>query len=94
MSQITGYIQKELLILVFVLYFVGVGLKKIKIVPDNYIPLLIGIVGIALSCLYVLGMEGWSYSSVYSGICQGILCAGMSVYANQIYKQLKNKGDT
>ncbi|MBS5583227.1 phage holin family protein [Pseudoruminococcus massiliensis] len=32
------------------------------------------------------------WTAIFAAITQGILCAGASVYANQIYKQIK-KGD-
>ena len=91
MNEIVNYIEPELIVLIPVLYFVGIGLKKHRRIKDSYIPLLLGISGVLMSCLYMFGMKGFSLISLFMAICQGILCAGMSVYSNQIYKQLKNR---
>lgn len=87
-------IKPELLILIPVLYFVGIGLKHLQKIADNYIPLLLGIAGIILAALYVLATttctspNDW-FMAVFVGLTQGVLCAGCSVYANQIVKQLQ-----
>lgn len=46
------YIKSELLVLVPVLYIIGLGLKKSKM-KDKWIPLVLGIIGIALSAVWV-----------------------------------------
>lgn len=85
----TDYIQPELLILVPVLYLIGESLKKSKIIPSKYIPIYLGVIGILLSLLYMISEYGEaSIKMAFSAITQGILCAGASVYANQIYKQI------
>lgn len=87
----TEYIKPELMVLAIVLYFVGVGLKKSQ-VKDKWIPFLLGMGGVLLATVYVLatavlsGMQN-ILLAVFTGITQGILCAGTSVYANQLYKQ-------
>ncbi len=85
-------IKPELLTLVPVLYLLGMGLKKSVFVKDNYIPLVLGGMGVILSCLYLVGMApiaGWrdALLLLFSGITQGILTAGASVYVNQLLKQ-------
>ena len=87
-----NYIKPELLILIAVLYFIGVGLKKSTTVKDSQIPLALGVCGIILAVLWVLGtsqvqtcQEGMI--AAFTAITQGILCAGCSVYANQLVKQ-------
>lgn len=85
-------IKPELLTLVPVLYLLGRGLKKSVFVKDNYIPLVLGGTGVVLSCLYLVGMApiaGWrdALLLLFSGITQGILTAGASVYVNQLLKQ-------
>ena len=85
------YIKTELLILVPVLYFIGLGLKKSKL-PDKWIPLTLGAISIVLSSIWVLsvsccnGVEEIA-AAVFTAITQGILLAGTSVYVNQIYLQ-------
>ena len=89
------YIKTELLILIPVLYFIGIGLKKSRI-PNKWIPLLIGSVAIGLSAIWVIATS--DINSVKEGACalftaltQGILTAGASVYANQLYVQSKKE---
>lgn len=87
-----NYIKPELLILIAVLYLIGIGLKNSMIVKTSRIPLVLGLCGIILAILWVLGtshvqtyQEG--LIAAFTAITQGILCAGCSVYANQIIKQ-------
>ena len=82
------YIQPELLVLVAVLYFVGMGLKT-STVKDKYIPVILGIAGIAMATLYVIASVGFSAMAVFTGITQGIICAGVAVYINQLIVQSK-----
>ena len=87
------YIKSELLILIPVLYFVGIGLKKSKI-SDKFIPLLLGIASITLSAIWVLSTSDVACFkdvclAIFISITQGILLAGASVYVNQLYIQSK-----
>lgn len=92
MDTFMNYIKPELLILIAVLYFIGIGLKNSTMVKDSRIPLVLGLCGIILAILWVLGtsqvqkyQEGMI--AAFTAITQGILCAGCSVYANQLVKQ-------
>lgn len=92
MEQIMNYIRPELLVLVPVLYFVGAGLKKAAFFADRYIPLALGACGVLLAVVYVLAtsaMNGWQdvLLAAFTAITQGVLCAGCSVYVNQLVKQ-------
>lgn len=82
------YIQPELLILVAVLYFIGMGLKTSS-VKDKYIPVILGVAGVAMATLYTVASVGISAMSIFTGITQGVICAGVAVYVNQIIKQSK-----
>ena len=62
-------------------------LKKSKL-KDNYIPIILGVVGVVVGVAYCGIFEGWSVEGILSGIVQGVLMAGCSVYVNQIIKQL------
>ncbi len=89
------YIKSELLILVPVLYIIGLGLKKSKM-KDKWIPLVLGITGITLSAVWVAATSQIATiqevsTALFTAITQGILTAGASVYANQLYVQA-NKG--
>lgn len=89
---ILDYVKPELVVLAIVLYFVGIGLKKAQDIKDKYIPLILGGIGIALSALWVLASGPLDtpqevLMAVFTSIVQGILVAGLSVYANQLVKQ-------
>lgn len=85
------FIKPELVILIPVLYLVGMALKK-SMIADKHIPWILGAVAIVLSSLFILGTTyitgaNEAFMAIFSGITQGILCAGASVYVNQIVKQ-------
>ncbi len=92
-----SYVKPELLVLIPVLYFIGMGLKKIQTVADKYIPLLLGSAGVLLALLWVLAGSKLAgiqdiLRAAFAAITQGILCAGCSVYIHQLGKQ-HGKGD-
>lgn len=89
------YVKTELLILVPVLYLVGTGLKKSKL-PDKWIPTALGIFAVALSFVWTIATAEISgrqevASAIFTAVTQGILAAGASVYANQLYVQAKKE---
>lgn len=89
------YIKTELLILVPVLYFLGIGLKKSKL-PDKWIPIVLGVSAVVLSAIWVIATANISgvqeaASAIFTAVTQGILVAGTSVYANQLYVQAKKE---
>lgn len=86
MEQLQEYIKPELLILIPVLYFIGIGLKQSK-AKDKFIPWILMACGIVLSTLYVFGTSEITMIAAFTAITQGILCAGASVYVNQLVKQ-------
>ena len=90
-EMLKEFIKPELLILIPVLYLVGMSLKKSQI-ADKHIPLILGSISVVLSFLFILStsaINGYQEAlmCVFSGLTQGILCAGASVYVNQIIKQ-------
>ena len=89
------YIKTELLILVPVLYFIGIGLKKSKM-PDKWIPAVLGLSAVVLSAVWVIATAEISglqetAAAIFTAITQGVLVAGASVYANQLYVQAKKE---
>ena len=93
MMNYQEYIKSELLILIPVLYFIGVAIKKSNI-ANKWIPIILGTISIILTLLWV------AYSSnivtlsdvafaIFISVTQGILIAGVSVYVNQIFVQSK-----
>ena len=96
MEIITEYVKPELLIVSAALYFLGVWLKKTEKFPDKYIPFILSIIGIILSCIWVLATSQLTgYQSVlmaiFTAIVQGILVAALSTHANQLWKQSKKE---
>lgn len=85
---IVEYLKPELLVLIPVLYFIGLALKKSSL-NDKYIPLVLGCISIVLASVYLLATEGWNTNILWLGPTQGVLAAAGSVYSNQVYKQLK-----
>ena len=91
-NMLREYIKPELLVLVVVLYFIGMGIKNTELIKDKYIPIILGILGIIISAIYIIATSSInSYQQVltviFTAIVQGILVAGASVYVNQIIKQ-------
>lgn len=89
------YIKTELLVLIPVLYFVGIGLKKSKI-PDKWIPITLGVSAVILSAIWIVSTTDISglqeiASAIFSAVTQGVLLAGASVYVSQIYIQAKKE---
>lgn len=87
MEEILQYISPDLIIVVAVLYFVGKALKKVQTVSDNLIPFLLGFAGIIICGLYEVGTMGFCLEAMFAAVVQGVLCAGMSVYVNNLIKQ-------
>lgn len=89
------YVKTELLILVPVLYFLGLGLKKSNL-PDKRIPSVLGVVAVVLAAVWVFATSDVSSLKdvaygVFTAATQGVLVAGASVYANQLYIQAKKE---
>ena len=92
--DVSCYIHSELFVLIPVMYFIGLALKKSK-VKDRWIPLMLGAVSVALCVIWVLSTSpihsgAELFSAIFTALTQGVLIAGASVYANQIFKQTKN----
>lgn len=90
-----SYLKTEFLILVPVLYFIGIGLKKSKL-PDKWIPLTLGVLAVMLSAIWVIATTDISNLqkaafAIFTAVTQGVLAAGMSVYANQLYIQARKE---
>ena len=78
-----NYIVDNCLILIPVLYIIGMILKNLEFIKDKYIPLILLPIGIALA-IAVKGIE-------VNSVIQGVLITGVTVYGNQIFKQLSKK---
>ena len=94
MEELFAFVKTDYTIIIAVLYFVGVGLRKLKAFPNNYIPLCITLAGIGLAALSSLSRLP-DYANLaalaFDSIAQGVLCPGMSVYVNEFIKHTLKK---
>lgn len=95
-SMVKEMIKPELLVLVPVLYVMGAGLKAAPQVANQSIPLILGGIGVLLSVLFVgatTALSGYQdiCMAAFVAVTQGILCAGGSVYMDQLKKQSKGE---
>ena len=74
------YITENALVLIPVLFIIGQVIKGIEKVADKYIPIILLPIGILGS----IALSGVSADSVI----QGILVVGVTVYGNQLAKQI------
>lgn len=89
MEEIASYIDPELLVLIPVLYLIGAAIKRYGS-DDRVIPLVLGLMGMMMACLYGLATmkAGDTVAmTLFTGIIQGIFCAAAAVYSHQLYKQ-------
>ena len=92
MYELNEFIKPELLVLIPVLYLLGMAYKKSQI-PDKYIPAILGAASVILCTMYLIGtsyiegLQEW-LMALFTGFTQGVLCAGASVYMNQVVKQI------
>lgn len=86
------FIKPELATLIPALYAIGAMLKHTEKIKDNYIPLILTVISLVLTCLYVFSVEAVTGMSIFTAIVQGVICAACAVYGNQLYKQA-TKGD-
>lgn len=90
-EMLKEFIKPEFILLIPALYIIGIGLKK-SAIYDKWIPLLLGGLSVILCGIYVLATTeiiGWQsvLLGIFTAVVQGILCAGASVYVNQVIKQ-------
>ena len=92
LDQIMNYVKPELLIVAFVLFFIGVAIKKTEKISDKYIPSILGLLGIIICGIYVIATSSISGGqeiamAIFVSITQGVLVTGLSNYVYQWIKQ-------
>jgi hypothetical protein len=87
MQGYESYIKPELGIVVAMLYVIGMIIKQTEKINNKYIPSILGVLGIILCYSYVVSLEGFTAIGIFTGVTQGVLCAGAAVYVNQLIKQ-------
>ena len=88
LTNLTQFIQENLLILVVAIYVLGVFLKKMESVKDNYITVILMIFSITFSVL--LNLINTEYSVMYKAI---VNIGGMGVNPVPFIFLLKNKDE-
>lgn len=78
--EFINYITENALILIPVIYIIGMILKGTERIKDKYIPVILLPIGVVLS-MALMGIG-------INAIIQGILVVGVSVYTNQLIKQI------
>lgn len=88
--DIMSFIPSSLLIVIVAIYVVGVFLKKIEMIKDKYITILLMLFGITFAILLSIINAKYKVNLevIVNGFLQGILCWGVSVGVNQTIKQL------
>ena len=94
MLDIMQYVKPELMILAAVCYVLGMILKSSERVKDKTIPLTLGVFAVIAASIYIFGVSrpesvAQALECLFTGITQGVLCAGLAVYGDQIIKQSK-----
>lgn len=90
-EEILVYINTNVMILIPVLIFIGMMLKKVESIRDWTIPIILAGVGIILAVLIIGFKDGFTAEVIVQGILQGVLCAGMAVYVHQLTIQSTRK---
>ena len=82
-DMLLQFAQEGTILLAVCLWLVGVFLKKTPRVPDWLIPWLLLVIGVTGA----VALQGPGMANVL----QGILAAGLAVFADQLFKQTKNR---
>lgn len=96
MENLLTFIPENLLILVAAIYVMGVFLKKLESVKDNYITVILMLFAITFAILLNIlnGQYKVLLDAIINAVLQGILCWGVAVGINQTAKQIsKVKGE-
>ena len=75
--------------IVVICYLGGIGAKLIPVIKDNYIPVVVGIVGGILGVVGMYVIPDFPANDVLNAIAVGIVSGLASTGVNQIYKQVK-----
>lgn len=80
MENLLTFIPENLLILIASIYVIGIFLKKIEKIKDNYITIILMVFAVSFSMI-LAGLSATSF-------LQGILCWGVAIGINQTGKQI------
>lgn len=85
------YIPSYMYILVVALYVLGTMFKSSNVIPDKWIVYLLLILGITIAvALSIINAQYKTLLEAFiNGLLQGVICWGVAVGGNQLYKQAK-----
>lgn len=75
--------------IVVITYLIGLAVKAIPQIKDNYIPIIVGIAGGILGIIGMYVIPDFPASDILNAIAVGIVSGLSSTGVNQIYKQVK-----
>ena len=76
--------------IVVITYLIGLAVKAIPKIKDNYIPIIVGIAGGILGVIGMYVIPDFPADDILNAIAVGIVSGLSSTGVNQIYKQVKN----
>ena len=77
--------------IIVIAYLVGMGCKAITVIPDKFIPVIVGLVGGVLGIVGMKTMPDFPAQDILNALAVGIASGLASTGANQIVKQLQNE---
>ena len=90
MENLLTFIPENLLILVAAIYVMGIFLKRLERVKDNYITVILMLFAITFAILLNVINSQYKvvYEAIINAVLQGILCWGVAIGINQTAKQI------
>lgn len=79
------------LAIVVITYLVGLAVKVVPAVKDNYIPVIVGVCGGILGVVGMYVMPDFPANDVLNAMAVGIVSGLASTGVNQAYKQIASK---
>lgn len=76
------------LAIVVISYLVGIGAKLVKVIPDEAIPVIVGIAGGVLGVVGMYVMPDFPANDILNAIAIGIVSGLASTGVNQVWKQV------
>jgi ABC-type Na+ efflux pump permease subunit len=90
-NTVVGLIKPELFVLIVFLWCIGLFLKKSPwFTAEWVIPFILLVVSVIMTIAYlaVIVGEGFTAKVTLTGLIQGVLIASVSVFGNELLKQL------
>lgn len=93
LSMFQSIMDSQIYALAIALYIVGIALRKTKWLKNKYIPIVLTALGVIYVALYIFSTNTLSTfqeicGALFTAFVEGVLCAAVAVYANQVLKQL------